>query len=756
MKQIINILVNIIYSYDINKFVVNVCSSVCVFYDLRQRRTMKKLIKTTICITAFSTLLFLKLDAQMVNVTLEARNVWGDNTGYQLLLDETATQYGVTIPVSGPMSEICFPPENLYDVFTSKIPENSFPSCSTNTVVADGSITVQIPAGVYDWCITNPDPASQKIWMAGGNGENSSIRKGFIFEAGYDYHFLMTMVGFFDGVVISVTQSGTACPKVTGVTSSIIDGNKAKIMWNAPVSKGLSNYKIYQNDNEIALVNSDITEWTSNSLTTGNYTFAVAAVYASADDCVPVKVSANTITIYTCDQKVNDLTVNYDSECTKATISWTIPLKAVTSEVYNNGPFITHPGQGFEGSDASAVNAPYSSTNGVGANMSTGNMVGDDFELENDYYVETIDFFAYQQGAGVTSTITGIYVQIYDGSPKNGGTLIWGNTTTNRLVSTSYSNVNRVSQSNLTSTDRRIMKVTADIGVNLFAGVNYWVAWGFTGSLSSGPFQIPVTIFGQPENGNGLWKTSTGWQIASDQFTGAIHNFAFKIYGSEIVNEEKRFNVYRDGILIANQIEDLYFEDHNFDKFKSHTYSVAVECINGGDGEWTNIVKEACSSVVTYYTVTLSANPQDGGTVNGGGDFEYDEMITVTAEPNPDYSFVNWTDTEGNELSDSAAFTFKVNNDIHLVANFTKLDISDVSQTLGFIIFPNPVDDILNLHRSSSGKAILKVFDCTGVLIQSKIINENKTSLDVSSLSSGVYTILLIENDNFISVRLVK
>lgn len=52
-----------------------------------------------------------------VEVILEAHDVWGDGTGFQLLLDADAVEYGQTIPISGPLWDDCSAPTTLYDVF---------------------------------------------------------------------------------------------------------------------------------------------------------------------------------------------------------------------------------------------------------------------------------------------------------------------------------------------------------------------------------------------------------------------------------------------------------------------------------------------------------------------------------------------------------------------------------------------------------------------------------------------------------------
>ena len=74
---------------------------------------------------------------------------------------------------------------------------------------------------------------------------------------------------------------------------------------------------------------------------------------------------------------------------------------------------------------------------------------------------------------------------------------------------------------------------------------------------------------------------------------------------------------------------------------------------------------------VTTYTVTVSANPNNGGSVSGGGTFEDGETCTVNATASNGYTFVNWTEN-GNLASTSATYTFVVTANRNLVANFTE------------------------------------------------------------------------------------
>ncbi len=70
------------------------------------------------------------------------------------------------------------------------------------------------------------------------------------------------------------------------------------------------------------------------------------------------------------------------------------------------------------------------------------------------------------------------------------------------------------------------------------------------------------------------------------------------------------------------------------------------------------------------YTVNVSANPNIGGTVTGSGTYNQGQLCTVTATANSGYIFTNWTEN-GNVVSSNASYTFTVNTNRNLVANFT-------------------------------------------------------------------------------------
>jgi len=78
--------------------------------------------------------------------------------------------------------------------------------------------------------------------------------------------------------------------------------------------------------------------------------------------------------------------------------------------------------------------------------------------------------------------------------------------------------------------------------------------------------------------------------------------------------------------------------------------------------------------VIPTYTLTLVANPADGGVVSGGGEYEEGQVVTITAVANAGYEFVNWTDESGVVVSTNFAFDYTMPaEDITLTANFEEV-----------------------------------------------------------------------------------
>ena len=181
--------------------------------------------------------------------------------------------------------------------------------------------------------------------------------------------------------------------------------------------------------------------------------------------------------------------------------------------LWDNGPFESEPG-------LSVLKTVLGmSTYGFGHQVSADILITDEFVIPvgETWEIDDITFFAYQTGSPTyPSSFTGVYVEIYDGSPDNpASTLVWGDISVNLMTTTIWSGVYRVKDTDPTATNRPIMANTCSIGTTLTAG-EYWIVWQSDGSLSSGPWAPPITIDGVIGTGNALQYYLDVWSPVVD------------------------------------------------------------------------------------------------------------------------------------------------------------------------------------------------------------------------------------------------
>ncbi len=128
------------------------------------------------------------------------------------------------------------------------------------------------------------------------------------------------------------------------------------------------------------------------------------------------------------------------------------------------------------------------------------------------------------------------------------------------------------------------------------------------------------------------------------------------------------------------------------------------------------------------FALSLEASPEQGGTVSGEGDFEADQEVTILAEANDGYLFVNWTDSADEVVSTDAEYTFDMPwEDLLLVANFEEAlhpvtfivaeASPDEAVIEGALISINGYDD---LFTDQNGQATIELEDGAYSAIVSK------------------------------------
>ncbi len=160
----------------------------------------------------------------------------------------------------------------------------------------------------------------------------------------------------------------------------------------------------------------------------------------------------------------------------------------------------------------------------------------------------------------------------------------------------------------------------------------------------------------------------------------------------------------------------------------------------------------------TDYELEVIINPDVSGTVSFNPEQDYynmDDEITLTATPEEGYEFVNWTDEDGDELSNEAEFNFTMpDNNVTLTVNFEEgVFIEELSKE-DINVYPNPAQDKLIVESNETIKSI-KLIDIRGNIIKNKFADELKYELNVHQLNSGVY-FLQIHTINGVVTKLVQ
>ncbi len=204
--------------------------------------------------------------------------------------------------------------------------------------------------------------------------------------------------------------------------------------------------------------------------------------------------------------------------------------------LYSNGPIITSNGTGVGGEDESVLQTISlgHTTLGIGQQLTLNRRLADEFTIaDSSWDITTIDFFAYQTGA-TASTITAVNLQIWDGVPGDAGSnIVFGDTTTNVMTSTQFSNILRVDEGSTgTINNRQIAVSTVAVNTTLTTGT-YWLDWQSDGDAGfSGPWVPPITITGQAATGNSRIFDMGVWADLADGGTGDPYGLPFIINGS--------------------------------------------------------------------------------------------------------------------------------------------------------------------------------------------------------------------------------
>jgi len=192
---------------------------------------------------------------------------------------------------------------------------------------------------------------------------------------------------------------------------------------------------------------------------------------------------------------------------------------------WDNGTFTTGVGNGFGGANTSEINGG-GTVFGFGAQIGANNQVADDFVVgAGGAMISGVKVYMYQTGmtTGAT-TFTGLKFAIFAGAP-----LVL--TTETPVVTTdTWTGVYRVTAATLTNNQRPIWELEYKFNPIFMDAGTYWLSWQASGSLASGPWQVPTAAIG----GNGMQSIGGGAFAALADPAGTGRELAFKIQGEAV------------------------------------------------------------------------------------------------------------------------------------------------------------------------------------------------------------------------------
>ena len=221
--------------------------------------------------------------------------------------------------------------------------------------------------------------------------------------------------------------------------------------------------------------------------------------------------------------------------------------------------------------------------------------------------------------------------------------------------------------------------------------------------------------------------------------------------GSVIASFHETFDRYYFYLMVyGNEGDEISFRcyDHKND---SELYMISETSINFQTNVMTGDVLEPfVFSFKSYkYQVSVDVLPENGGTVSGGGIYKHGDEVSVVANPNDGYIFLNWTENDS-VFSEDADYTFIITSDRNLVANFEKIEEPEEPEdnpdeptesveeyVSSYKIYPNPASDFIMIENANQYDVTM--YDMSGRIVLEEKPNDGR--INVSHLPDGTYIV---------------
>ena len=550
--------------------------------------------------------------------------------------------------------------------------------------------------------------------------------------------------------------------------------------WLPPTNpEGLIGYRLWLDDVELG--NIDTTEYqidTDTLQSNEEYTFSVAAVYT---DTISEAIS-HYLHYYPCSHFLSPqfFKGSYVDENT-VELTWT----NYRMEPYGYvGGLVTHSGAGYNnGWHVSALHDGLTAY-GFNVNRDNGIMVMDKFDTPNGWSaggVYGFRFYLYQDATPI-STLTGVYMAIYDGDPLNGGQLIAGDLETNVKGSTYLKHIYRTSEDDFTEVNRPIACIEADLELEEIPAGTYWFIATFTGSLKGGVNIIPRTVMGQTTTGEArIYDPENGWQPLLDPGTGTQQGLAIGIIGpgNGGASAISYTDLYRDGELIAHGLdpEEEGFIDYNV-PFGIHDYTI----VNVYDSWWYDCPNESCPKTIDVRpcyppkNFEVETEPLNDELIVCHLTWDKEDDIPQREDIRTFYEIYRKEESQNNfhivgvlpkdeslesfEYCDTVPngnYSYRVNDyNVYLLGS-CQSEFAEDTWSIGechdgsksCLLHPNPTTGLLTIQTEDFSSAM--VYDLLGRLMK----QSKQTTIDLGRLPQGLYVVKIFDHSGNSIIRKV-
>jgi hypothetical protein len=243
-----------------------------------------------------------------------------------------------------------------------------------------------------------------------------------------------------------------------------------------------------------------------------------------------------------------------------------IATAACATQIYDNGPIVTHPGAHVPSGDVSLTqDVTYPGATAMGITAGPDYRLADDFTVPAGHYwtVDGATLFGYQPGSG-DAAFTDARIIIWQGFPDGfNATKVFDGSVSNNLVSSTpaaWRTAESFGATTFSNGERRIKELLLAIPPLVLAPGAYWIDWQLKGpQATERVFTPPVTILGQPftsaggiarrkcptpvpEGDSECLNTPGVWVLFRNGFAPYLVDLPFKLQGTDVIDR-----VFKDG-----------------------------------------------------------------------------------------------------------------------------------------------------------------------------------------------------------------